>query len=212
MISRSIVILLSVSAAAFAQKPDTSRVCWRPSPLAKCNGWIVTEAALEMPATSTSAKHLLVQDQGMGYVSDDFTARFAFTIGGMVNRGPNQAVGVTLSMLNTDVPGRIEGRYRRWLNPDLGLDFTAGAMRGKVRGVYDPDELPVHGLTGSFGVSGPSIGADARFDLARSSTGRTLGATYVTVRTGGRAAPIATATVFALFVGLMYLALRGEVT
>jgi hypothetical protein len=211
MISRSIVILLSVSAAAFAQKTDTSRVCWRPNALAKCNGWIVTEAAIEMPTTSTSAKHLLVGSTD-GYVSDDFSARFAFTIGGMVNRGPNQAVGVTLAMLNADLPGRIEGRYRRWLKPDLGLDFTAGVMRGTVRGVHDADELQIHGLTGSFGVSGPSIGADARFDLARSSAGRNLGATYVSVRTGGRAAPIATATAFALFVGLMYLALRGETT
>ena len=206
-------MLIVASTVAFAQKSDSSRVCWRPRPLAKCNAWIVTEAAIEMPMMSTSAKHLLVgMTDGSGYVSDDFSTRLAFTLGGMVNRGPKQAVGLTLSMLNADLPGRIEARYRRWLDPDLGLDVSAGAMRGAIRGAYDPDQAALRGLTTSMGISGAYIGADLRLDLARSSTGRTVAATYFTARTGGRGAAIATAAGFALFMGLLYLAYSGGET
>jgi hypothetical protein len=234
MIKRSIVILIGLSSVAFAQNPDTSNVCWRPRPLAKCKSWIITDAAVETLGASTSAKHLIVGlTDGLGYVSDDFSTRLAFTVGRMVNlegarrategklngptesgrlvnRGPKSAVGISLSMVNTDLPGRIEGRYRRWVDPELGLDVSVGAMRGTVRGVYDPDEVPIRGATASVGLSGPYVGADVRFDLARSSARRTVGATYIAFRTSGKAAPITTVTCMALFLGLLYAAYDGH--
>ena len=203
---RSIIILIGASTVAFAQKSDTSRVCWRPRPLAKCNGWIITETGVEMPTTSTAERHFFGTYES---VNEDFPTRLAFTLGGMVNRGPHQAVGVTVSMLNGDLPGRIEGRYRRWLGPDMGLDVSTGAMRAMIRGEDGSNTIPIHGLTGSVGLSGPHIGADARFDLAR-SRGRTVGATYLTVRTGGHTAAIVTAIGFAAFVGLLFLAFQGD--
>jgi len=204
-------ILIASASVAFAQNPDTSSVCWRARPLSKCKSWIITETALEMPAASTAAKHLYAATtDGSGYISADFEARFAFTIGAMMNSGARQAAGATVSMLNDDLPGRIEARYRRWLAcPEdrqgrgscaHGIDLTAGFARARVRGVYDPDELQARGITASAGISGTYMGADARVDLMRTADGRAIHGIYVTARTGSRAAPIVTASGFVLMV------------
>ena len=213
MIRRSILLVFAVASAGFAQKPDTSAVCWRPRPLAQCRAWVITEAALEAPVSSTSATHLLVGYlNGEGYVSDDFGARLAFTLGFMSNRGSKSAVGFGMSMLNGDLPGRIEARYRRWLDPKTGIDVGFGITGGRVRGVWDPDELSTRGVTGAIGFSGTYLGADARFDYGRTSTHRPVHAAFLTVRTGSRAGPIATAAGFALFIGLLAVLMHGEST
>ena len=199
-------ILIAFANVAFAQNPDTSSVCWRARPLSKCKSWIITEAALEMPAASSTAKHLYVGTaDGSGYVSADFETRLAFTVGAMKNSGATQAFGATVSMLNADLPGRIEARYRRWLGPEHGVDLSAGFAHARVRGLYDPDELQARGITASAGISGTYIGADARLDLMRASNGRVIHGAYVTARTGSRAAPIVTASGFVLLIAAFAL-------
>jgi hypothetical protein len=206
MIRRSIAILIASASVAFAQNPGASSTCWRARPLSKCKSWIITEAALEMPAASSTAKHLYAATaDGSGYVSADFETRLAFTFGAMVNSGARQAFGGTVSMLNGDLPGRIEARYRGWLGPEHGVDLSAGFARTTVRGVYDPDELQARGITASAGISGTYIGADARLDLMRASDGRVIHGIYVTARTGSRAAPIAVATGFVLYIAAFAL-------
>jgi hypothetical protein len=171
-----------------------------------------------MPAMSSSARHLLgpypdrdrvVADDNMAFVSDDFGARLAFTGGLMVNRDEKSGYGLVVSMLNGDLPGRIEGRYRRWLASNRGVDLGLGVTGGRTRGRYDRDELPTRGLTASVGISGTYLGADARFDFARAEDGRSMHATYLTVRSGSRAAPIVTASGFLAFLGLFALVTRG---
>ena len=204
---RRIVLILIFLAtdATMALPQDTVRrpsfVCWRPRPLASCRSWVVTEAAAEFPAASTSARHLLVGGGGTYYVSDDFETRLAFTLGAMVNRGPTHAFGATVASTGVDIPGRIEARYRRWLGPDHGIDLSAGVARGEVRGVYDPDELQARGITASAGISGAYMGADVRLDLLRAQGGRLVHGAYVSGRTGSKAGPITTAVGFVLMLG-----------
>jgi hypothetical protein len=210
MVRKSILLLLVVASSAAGQHSDTSGVCWRPRSLANCKTWVVTEAALEMPVASTSANHLLVgYPNGEGIVIDDFDARLAFTIGLMANRRERSGYGLTMSMLNGDLPGRIEARYRRWLTPDHGIDLGFGVTAGRIRGHFESEEEKTRGITASAGISGTYLGADARLDLARAADGRLIHATYVTVRTGSRAGPIVTASGFLLFLGLFALATSG---
>ena len=128
----------------------------------------------------------------------------------MANRAPTSAQGLTVSMLNGEFPGRIEWRYRRWLAPqNSGIDLGLGVTAGKTRDSRGWDTDPTRGLTASAGISGTYLGADARFDLTRTASGRTTHGTYVTFRTGSRAAPIVTATGFAVLIGLFWLATSG---
>jgi hypothetical protein len=206
----SIALLGMTTSLAGAQSSGNSPVCWRPRPLEKCKTWVLTEAALESPVSSTSQKHLLVgYPNGEGYVSNDFEARLAFTLGLMKNTNRNSAFGLGVSMLNGDLPGRVEARYRRWLGPETGLDLGLGATAGRVRGAYDPDELPTRGITSSVGISGTYIGADARLEYGRTSANRPIHAAYLTIRTGSRAGPIVTMSGLLLYLGLFALATRG---
>lgn len=204
-----VAALIVIAGDATAQATTPSPVCWHPRPLAACRAWIITEAAAEFPATSTSARHLLVGGDGAYYESDDFETRLAFTLGAMVNRGPAHAFGATVSSTGVDLPGRIEARYRRWLGPDHGMDLSAGFARGMVRGVYDPDELRTRGITASAGISGAYMGADVRLDLLRASGGRVVHGVYVSGRTGSKAGPITTAVGFVLLLAA-FAALVGD--
>jgi hypothetical protein len=200
-----VVATLVVAADATAQATAGRFTCWHPRSLASCRSWIVTEAAVEAPASSTTAGHLLVGGNGSGYVSADFETRLAFTAGVMINRGPARAFGATIASTCSDFPGRVEARYRRWLDSTHGADLSAGLARGVVRGVYDPDELRATGLTAAAGISGTYIGADVRLDLLRASSGRTARGLYVGVRTGARAAPIVSAAGFAAMIAVFAL-------
>jgi hypothetical protein len=209
LVSLLVAAMIVVAGDATAQAATASPVCWRPRPLAACRSWVITEAAAEFPATSTSAPHLLVGGDGAYYVSDDFETRLAFTLGAMVNRGPTHAFGGTFASTGVDIPGRVEARYRRWLGPDHGIDLSAGVARSKVRGVYDPDELRAAGFTASAGISGAYVGADVRLDLLRASGGRMVHGVYVSGRTGSKAGPITTAVGFVLVLAA-WAALIGD--
>lgn len=155
-----------------------------------------------MPVSSTSLTNT-------ERTTRDYNTRLAFTLGVMANRGPSSAQGITVSMVDGDLPGRIEWRYRRWF-PDTktGVDVGLGAIGSMVRDARGWDTDRTAGLTASAGLSTMYIGGDARLDVARTASGRMTHGTYLTVRTGSRAAAIATATGFALLIGL-YVALSG---
>src|SRR4051794_33433663 len=98
MIRRSIAILFCISSATFAQKSDTTHVCWRARPAAICKSWIVTEVAMERAAYSTKSDES--PSRGL-YPRDDFSTQFALTLGGMRNVRPTAAGGLIGSSVGT---------------------------------------------------------------------------------------------------------------
>src|SRR4051812_12529686 len=95
VIRRSVFLVCAISGAALAQKSDATSICWRPRPLAGCKSWVVTEAAVEAPISSTSTRHYLVgYPNGEAYVSNDFEARLAFSLGVMKNVDSSSAFGL----------------------------------------------------------------------------------------------------------------------
>ena len=207
----ALLFFLGASTSLGAQARDSTRsLCWRARSLALCKTFLVTEAAIELPVTTTAKT--FDDPSGYRFVSDDFETRLAFSVGVMKNTGPKTAQGITLSAFSEQIPNRVEWRYRRWLGPQHGADFSAGVMRGSVRGEYPYGDVDVHGLTAAAGITGTYLGADARFDVARTPDGRVVRATYLNVRAGSRSAPIVTASGYVLLMGLLCLAMCGEGT
>lgn len=192
MIRRPILLFFALSHAALAQRAAPANpICWRPQPLDKCGGWVITEAAVEAPMSSTSV---------LPSTSHDFDTRLAFTLGLMKNSDAKAAFGFGVSLVNEDIGGRIEARWRRWLNPGSGIDIGLGMIGGHVRpGGRDM----MHGITGSAGFSGAYVGADVRLDHAHSTANQPIHATYLTIRTGSQAAPIVTGSAFLVVLGLI---------
>jgi hypothetical protein len=215
---RPVTILLICGAASVqAQATTASAVCWRAKPLANCKTWVITEAAVEARMTSTSSAQLA---SGNNYVANDFGSRLAFTFGGMKNLDDKRAVGLTLSRTGGASPARVEGRYRRWLpctedrvrrrSCTVGLDLSAGVAGGIFTG--DSPQAAATGLTGSVGISNTYLGADARVDLRQAPDGRIIHGTFVSVRAGSRAGPIAVASAFVALIGLFAVIYQGEYT
>lgn len=179
MIRKTFLILIAFVSISGAQNSDRSPMCWRPRPLASCNAWIVTDAAVETPMSSTAVMPSMARDYG---------TRVAFTIGVMKNTEPMSAFGAGLSVVNEDLPGRVEARFRHWLDRSTGFDVGIGIVGGHLR---PHGSVLTNGVTGSIGLSTTYIGVDARVDYARTSTGERVHASFLTMRTGSRATPIA---------------------
>jgi hypothetical protein len=184
MICRVQAILFCVSSVVFvssvasAQQPDTSSVCWRARPHATCKSWIITEAQVEVPMTTTHRIHRFVG--GPSVERRDFETRLGFTGGVMFNTRSDRALGLTGSATTTSY--RVEARQRRWLSQTNGVDLSAGVARARVNDV----STWANGLTTSAGISNTYIGADLRLDLMRAGS-RTVSGAFATVRAGSRA-------------------------
>jgi hypothetical protein len=207
MIRRALLLSIVVANAAIAQRSDTTAVCWRARPLAKCKTWIVSETSIEQLLTSSSARRSIAG--GGSLESDDFSTQLAFTAGGLKNLDAETAFGFTGSLLMGQPSARIEARFRRWLAPDYGVDVSGGIASGSVRGLDEWKTTGARGVTAAVGISNTWIGADARVDLLRTGDGRTVHASYVGFRAGSQAGPIVAVAGFALLAGLFYLATSG---
>jgi len=178
MIRKTFSILIAFASIASAQNSSGSPICWRPGPLVNCQTWLITEAAIEAPLSSTAVMPSTVHD---------FDRRLAFTTGLMKNTDSMSAVGATLSVVDENLPGRVEARFRRWLDRSTGIDVGLGITGGRLR---PHGRVLTSGVTGSVGISTTYIGVDARVDYARTSTGKPVRASFLSVRTGSRATPI----------------------
>jgi hypothetical protein len=186
MIRRSVVIvLLCIAGAAGAQKQDTSSVCVRGRSLAKCKSWVMIGATVELPLpVSLTDPPRQEFPEVNTYTYGDFRPRVGFTVGMMGNVTGSQAGGAMITFFNSGF-GRIEGRYRRWLEPAAyGLDVSAGFVRGRVDGRGTIGELTTGGVTGSAGISAAYFGVDVRVDRVKASRGGNGRVTYVSFRFG----------------------------
>jgi hypothetical protein len=198
MTRRSILLLFAVSQVALAQgAAPATPICWRARPLDRCQGWVITEAAVEIPTSSSSVNSSTVHD---------FDTRLAFTLGLMKNSDAKSAFGFGVALVNEDFGGRIEARWRRWLSPAAGVDVGLGMIGGHLR---PGGRATMRGVTGSVGLSGTYLGADVRYDHGRTTTNQPVRATFVTIRAGSRASPIVTGVGLLAVLGL-YLAWTGS--
>jgi hypothetical protein len=184
-----------------APAPNGRMLCWRARPEPRCRSYLVTELGFELIARSTS----VLRSSGSSAVrSDDFDARFSGTLGGMANRGPDNALGLVVAIM-TDYRApafRLESRYRRWLGPTKGLDLAAGIVRKPLRDDTQGAIRHAVGLTAAIGVERGYFGADARVDWLRDN-GRPVVGGFVGLRAGSRAAPVATAAVTLAILALL---------
>jgi hypothetical protein len=125
---------------------------------------------------------------------DDFGGRFVLAMGLMRNRGPRTAWGGLLG-LTTDHPEglgllRLEGRHRRWLGDQAGLDFGLGLAQQYVYSESGVPDVRARGVTLGVGFDYTYAGVDARVDLL-SGGGRSEHAAFVGVHTSSYAAPVA---------------------
>lgn len=173
-------------------------VCWlRPAPLERCNTFLVTEAALEIPVSSTS--HQI----SAGSSEKDFDARFTLSVGLMKNLPQHQAVGVVVGHdVNRDIfrgPTRGEVRFRQWKGLSA-IDVSAGLTRKGIQTATG--SVDSNGLTGAIGGEWRYIGADARVDL-HSVGGRNVIGGFVGARATSVAAPIAALVTFGAVAALI---------
>lgn len=188
MIRLVLIAIVVVAEILGAQSPTA--VCWRARPVESCRSWIVTETAIEMPVRSTYSLHPL--GAGVTEQNADFGGRVTFTGGVMFNLSAKDALGFTGT-----IPGRIEGRYRRWLTTKDAMDASLGPARKIIRGADGIDSVTARGITASVGVSNTYIGLDARADLMRGDR-RTVTGYFVGVRAGSRAGPVVAVAGFVL--------------
>lgn len=173
-------------------------VCWlRPAPLERCRTFLVTEAALEIPVSSTS--HQI----SAGSSEKDFDARFTLSVGLMKNLPQHQAVGVVVGHdVNRDIfrgPTRGEVRFRQWKGLSA-IDVSAGLTRKGIPTATG--SVDSNGLTGAIGGEWRYIGADARVDL-HSVGGRNVIGGFVGARATSVAAPIAALVTFGAVAALI---------
>ena len=173
-------------------------VCWlRPAPLERCRTFLVTEAALEIPVSSTS--HQI----SAGSSEKDFDARFTLSVGLMKNLPQHQAVGVVVGHdVNRDIfrgPTRGEVRFRQWKGLSA-IDVSAGLTRKGIQTATG--SVDSNGLTGAIGGEWRYIGADARVDL-HSVGGRNVIGGFVGARATSVAAPIAALVTFGAVAALI---------
>jgi hypothetical protein len=143
----------------------------------------VTNVALELPIPESGSSESSFPDNAT-YKGDVFPSRAAYTLGMMGNATWSQAAGASITLFNSGF-GRIEGRYRRWIEPGgYGLDFSAGFSRGRVGGRSNVPRMTTGGVTASAGISAAWFGVDLRVDLVEASDGRAGRAGYVSFRIG----------------------------
>ena len=170
--------------------------CWlRPGPLAQCNTWLVTEASIEIPFTTT--KHII---SAGGTENKDFEERFVLSVGLMKNLPGERAVGIVLGHdLNRSIsraPTRAEARLRQW-NGSAAFDVSAGVTRKGIQDVGD-----VTGFTAAIGGEWRYIGADARVDV-HDANGRRVAAGFLGARASSVAAPVAALVTFGAIAALI---------
>ena len=193
----ALVLLVARTSGAIAQT-DTSDtpsvpagvirapVCWVPGPEVRCRSYVVTEVTAELPSRSP--------DRRLG-------ARFGYTLGAMINRGPSDAVGLLASVMQGPAPSgptRVEGRYRRWLGGRTGLDLTLGYAQHNVGEFRGPD-VWLRGVTAAAAIEHRMLGIESRVDRVRGG-GRMETSASVGARVGGPAAPL---TALAAYIGLI---------
>jgi hypothetical protein len=186
------------TAAASPTATGTRGLCWRPRPAPRCRAYLVTEVGYE---------HAVITSRVGGFEPNpDFSGRFVWSLGAMANRGANAALGGLLSASAGDEPEgsgllRAEGRYRKWIGPTRGIDFSVGITQKLVRTPFR-EPVRAQGLTAAVGVDQGLVGADVRVDALYGGA-RPRGAALVGIRFGSYAAPVAIlAQAVAAFVAL----------
>jgi hypothetical protein len=172
-------------------------MCWmRARPAPRCRTFLVTEVGVETPLYSTAARagsfgganELLIPH---------FETRILFTVGGMVNRGQNSAIGGTVSVDNRDpngvVPSRLELRYRRW-REKAGVDVSGGVTQYARHG-----QRSGQGLTAAAGLELGYVGIDARVDVLKSGDRAMVGG-FVGGKATSLAAPLVVAGAVAFII------------
>jgi hypothetical protein len=170
--------------------------CWlRPAPAPTCGGYIVTEAAVEVPVFTTS------HNISAGTKEKDFDTRFVLSVGYMHNLAGGRAAGVIVGHdLNRSInriPTRAEARLRQWQGSSGAFDVSAGVSR---KGFQDAGD--VTGFTAAIGGEWRYIGADARFETYNAA-GRRVNGGLVSARATSVAAPIASLVVFGAIAALI---------
>jgi hypothetical protein len=170
--------------------------CWlRPAPAPTCRGFIVTEASVEIPFSSTSF------NISAGSTEKDFDTRFILSAGYMHNTANGRGVGVVLGYdvdrSFTRNPSRFEGRVRQWHGANTAFDLSAGVSR---KGFQNAGDLT--GLTAAVGGEWRYIGADARIETYDVNGRRAVGG-LVSARATSVAAPVAALLTFGALAALI---------
>ena len=192
-----LISLLTLAAASPAQAQERSIAsCWlKPGPLPACRNYIVTEAAVEIPLTTT------IHSISAGSTEKDFDTRFTLSLGFMHNMPDGKAggiiVGHDVNRSFTRIPTRVEGRFRQWKGTTSAFDVSAGVSRKGFQNTGD-----VTGLTAAVGGEWRYIGGDARVEMYNVD-GRTAVGGFVGARATSVAAPVAALAVFGAVAALI---------
>ncbi len=189
-------LLLAGPFAAAGAQARSFAGCWlRPAPAPTCRGYIVTEAAVEVPVFTTS------HNISAGTTEKDFDTRFVLSVGYMHNVDGGRAAGIIVGHdVNRSInriPTRVEARVRQWKGSSAAFDFSAGASRKGFQDVGD-----VTGFTAAIGGEWRYIGADARFETYNAA-GRRVNGGLIGARATSAAAPIASLLVFGAVAALI---------
>jgi hypothetical protein len=155
-----LIAVMSVvgSAVANAQVPDKTisteprSRCVGGRPLPHCANYLVIDFAVLGALTANE------------YGSRD--NRVSADFGLMQNRGLGSAVGGSLGIHAGSLVGlSLKARFRRWLTPQVGLDFAAGVLLGEWE--YEGDRQTDPGFTSQMDLSYRDwIGLTTRFEYA----------------------------------------------
>ncbi|MDQ6885674.1 MAG: hypothetical protein M3068_00130 [Gemmatimonadota bacterium] len=208
-------IVMGQAAGAGSRSPSptgyASDLCWRGHPEPRCHLFWITEFASEHPIATTSTRSVYQSGFDPQFINPDFTWRIVWTVGPMVNVAPRSAVGGAFLLGPTEFGSRMgaEARYRRWLDGNNAVDFSAGLIRMDVRrAMTPPDRERASGLTAAVALgSGDMIGVTGRVDVLRDQ-GRARVGSFAGVRLGSYAAVGATAVLAAAFL-LFVAAFKG---
>lgn len=158
------------AAAPNAAAQPTQRYCWRGRPRPTCDAFLLTEFSFLRSVVNPSSKYTVTYNfdsipSTYGYEVHPTEWKFAWEVGGMLNRGRNSAIGGTLLFdANSDgVNVGAKARYRRWLTPDgLALDIGAGfrTTRDEISGDY------VYPADGTYSYRGPHNSVGFTGDIA----------------------------------------------
>lgn len=119
-----------------AQAPDSATAvprvgCFRGEPQPTCASFWLIEL---QGSTTLLAPTYRVHDLDFSFELDEGGAVYELSLGHMVNLGPEWAVGGTVSLGTgaADAFTGVRARVRRWLSPDLSLEFEGGLARGRA--------------------------------------------------------------------------------